>query len=329
MFSRKVPERVIDLSLPEKDRWQLVIDQDLKEMKRLLRKSMKCSGLMKSPVLQWLFRTLYKASGGKYLGEIDSIAKAVGISTSLATMLNCAYEMSHVPYTPFVRVGCSAGVKKIGRQLVHVRNLDWDLPHIGEGTRILKFVNGAREFVSVGLLGYVGVLSGMLPGAYSVTLNWAPPSKIPGLSWGPSFLLRYVLENCNTYEEAVKELSTSPLATSVFYMVCGVDEACVIERTKNSFEIRKLNAGVLVQTNHFVSNKNSKHNSVLDMLSRKPEVLDYSIERFNGLGLALKRSRDKSSAFRTLNDEQVLAGDTYQQMLFCPKTGEMDVRRYL
>ena len=36
----------------------------------------------------------------------------------------------------------------------------------------------------------VGVLSGMLPGAYSATINWAPPARAPTFRFGPTFLLR-------------------------------------------------------------------------------------------------------------------------------------------
>jgi hypothetical protein len=38
----------------------------------------------------------------------------------------------------------------------------------------------------------------MLPHAYSVTINWAPPAAFPCFNFGPAFLLREVLETCDT-----------------------------------------------------------------------------------------------------------------------------------
>src|SRR6185369_4971423 len=99
-----------------------------------------------------------------------------------------------------------------------------------------------REFVSVGVPGQVGVLSGMLPKAYSVTINWAPPASFPSFDFGPAFLVRDTLETCDTYDAAVHALEQTKLSTSVFFTVCGTekDQACVIERTHNTAEVRPL-----------------------------------------------------------------------------------------
>jgi hypothetical protein len=43
-----------------------------------------------------------------------------------------------------------------------------------------------REFVTVGVPGLVGALSGMVPGAYSVTINYALPTFMPGFAFSPS-----------------------------------------------------------------------------------------------------------------------------------------------
>src|SRR5579871_4664320 len=147
-------------------------------------------------------------------------------------MLNCAYELSHLRVPKLF--GCTAGVRWFdGLGMVHVRNLDWPLPTMAAATRLFRFRKGNREFVSVGVPGQVSVLSGMLPGAYSVTINWAPPTSMPTFQFGPAFLLRHTLENCDSYAAAVQTLQRTPLSTSVFYTVCGAerDQACVIERT--------------------------------------------------------------------------------------------------
>ena len=56
-------------------------------------------------------------------------------------------------------------------------------------------------------------------------------------------------------------------------------------------------------------------------------VLEFSELRMNSL---LKRINDASSAddcFKALQDRNVAVGDTYQQMMFIPKTGEHSLRR--
>src|SRR5262249_31060972 len=139
--------------------------------------------------------------------------------------------------------GCTAGVRWAdGVGMVHVRTLDWPLPAMGEATRLFRFRRGAREFVSVGVPGQVSVLSGMVPGPYSVTINWAPPAAPPSFELGPASLLRNTLEGCDGYEAAVEALRRTPLSTSVFFTVCGTErgQACVIERSQRAAVVREM-----------------------------------------------------------------------------------------
>src|SRR4029077_19247286 len=156
---------------------------------------------------------------------------ALGVSLGTVTVLNCAYELSHLRWPKLF--GCTAGVRWVeGLGLVHVRTLDWPLATMGAATRLFHFRRGARAFVAVGVPGHVGILSGMLPHAYSVTINWAPPAAFPTFDFGPPFLLRVTLERCDSYDSGVQTLTFTPLSTSVFFTVCGteIDQACVIER---------------------------------------------------------------------------------------------------
>src|SRR5439155_25200246 len=115
-------------------------------------------------LLRWVFARLYVAFERLYRTEIESWADALGVTLGTATMLNCAYELSHLRWPKVF--GCTAGVRWIdGLGMVHVRTLDWPLPSIADATRLFRFRRGAREFIVVGACGHVGVLSGMLPGA--------------------------------------------------------------------------------------------------------------------------------------------------------------------
>ncbi len=250
MFVDDVPAYAIDLADDEPRRWAEVIAREAAAAGRIVREA--SASFERVPeLLRWGFARLYHASGGLYRGEIEAWARALGVSAGTATILNCAYELSHLRWPKIF--GCTAGVRRVeGAGLVHVRNLDWPLPTMGPATRLFRFHQGSREFVSVGVPGQVGVLSGMLPFAYSVTINWAPPAAFPSFEWGPTFLLRDTLETCDTYDAAVRRLTETPLSTSVFFTVCGTEggQACVIERTQREAEVRTLAGPVLTQANH-------------------------------------------------------------------------------
>ncbi len=199
------------------------------------------------------------------------------MSLGTITILNCAYEFSHLRWPKLF--GCTAGMRWFdGPGMVHVRTLDWPLVTMGHATRRFRFRRGAREFVAVGVPGHVGVLSGMLPGVYSVTINWAPPAAFPTFEFGPTFLLRDVLETCDTFDAAVERFTRTPLSTSVFFTVCGTqkDQACVIERTQRDAAVRTMAGPVLVQANHHVAAQFLKNNDDLLEVDKGEEV--FSLE---------------------------------------------------
>ena len=338
MYTEKLKSYVIDLDDDESERWRKVIHQERSAMRALAEEAIEdmkeMSSLTMSPVLHYLFSLFYRTSGGRYFRELKSIADAMGVSASLATVMNCTYELSHYGewVSPF---GCTAGAHWVdGLGMVHARNMDWPLENIGKATRLFRFVEGSREFLSVGIAGFVGVLSGMVPGSYSVTINWAPPTEAPRFDWGPSFLLREVLATCDTYEEAVEELSTSSLATSVFFLVCGTQkgQACVIERTQDLYALREMGRGPLVQANHhvlrdFLDNNASLHEEDVDGCN----VYEDSHDRRMCLQRELKkvkRAQSLDEIGKCLDVEPVHNEFSYQQMVFHPESGEVKVWRW-
>ena len=72
------------------------------------------------------------------MDEMEAWAKALQVDLGTVTMLNCAYELSHLP--PSRLFGCTTGIRWIdGLGLVHVRNLDWPLAAMGNATRLFRF----------------------------------------------------------------------------------------------------------------------------------------------------------------------------------------------
>jgi hypothetical protein len=332
MFTTDVPTYLIDLAHDETTRWEAVIASEKTAAGRIVQEA--GSQFERVPeLLRWIFARLYQRSGGLYQGEIAAWAEALGVSLGTATILNCAYELSHLRWPKFF--GCTAGVRWVdGLGMVHVRSLDWPLATMGAATRLFRFRRGAREFVSVGVPGHVGVLSGMLPQAYSVTINWAPPGAFPCFDFGPAFLVRDTLETCDSYDAAIQKLTETRLSTSVFFTVCGTapDQACVIERTQREAVVRPMPGPVLVQANHHVAGRFVKNNEDIVEGVGDEDVFSLagSSTRADTLNRALTEipvSCTLETAANALNRATVLNQDTCQQMAFCPASGEVRVWR--
>jgi hypothetical protein len=332
MFTTDIPTWWIDLGRDEGKRWEEVIAHEKRAAGHLIQEAGRQFERVPE-LLRWVFSRVYQRTGGLYRGEIASWAEALGVSLGTVTILNCAYELSHLRWPKLF--GCTAGVRWVeGLGLVHVRSLDWPLATMGAATRLFRFRRGAREFVSVGVPGQVGVLSGMLLQAYSVTINWAPPVAFPCFEFGPAFLLRDTLETCDSYDEAVRTLTGTPLSTSVFFTVCGTaqEQACVIERTQSEAVVRPMPGAVLVQANHHVAERFTENNA--DILEGESDEDVFSLagssQRADTLSRALAEmpgSCSLETVANALNRGTVLNQDTCQQMVFCPASGEVKVWR--
>jgi hypothetical protein len=320
----RLPTYVIDLDQDEEDRWNEVIACDQAAALQIVREA--SAEFDRVPeFVRRMFARLYQVFGGLYRGEIRAWANALGVSVGTATVLNCAYELSHLRIPK--PLGCTAGVGWIeGLGLMHLRTLDWPLPGMGAATRLFRFRRGEREFIAVGVPGQVSVLSGMRPGAYSITINWAPPGAMPSFEFGPAFLVRHTLESCDSYAKAVQMLRRTPLSTSVFFTVCGTEprQACVIERTQRAAAVRELTATALTQANHHVAARFARNNRVLREVEGEGFHED-SNQRAETLCRALTDAGPALSleaSLAALNTPPVCNQYTVQQMAFCPRTGD-------
>lgn len=337
-YTDLVPEYSIDLELPAEVRWNYVMEKEADVIESVLEDIlggfMEAADAVGGPFVRWLFSLRYRLNGGRYYKEMREWANRLEVDTPLILAGNCSYELAHAFEVLEMPFGCTAGIKNVpGVGLVHVRSMDWPESTIGEATRLFRFKKGDREFVSVGILGMVAVLSGMLPGAYSITLNWAPPNQEPSFDYGPAFLIRRVLEKCDTFDDAVRVLSKTRLATSAFFTVCGAKpgEACVIERTRGRHRVRWISSGrPLIQANHHVSRDFLKHNGVIQVDEGEGTIYNHSKERADTLRAELRQNiRSLDDAAECLDVDPVRNEESYQQMVFCPKTGDIKVWRWV
>lgn len=327
-FSSMIKKYEINLNKEEETRWAEVIKSEQKNARLMIENSTEDLGLMSKMLLK-IFKNpigkLYKIYGGLYINEMKAWANALDISVNEVITLNCQYEFNHLHLS--LNFGCTAAaiwVKGLG--MVHLRNMDWPLNNMGKATRIFEFKDSRRKFLTVGVPGQIGVLSGILPGAYSVTINYAPTVTNSWFSgYGPLFQLREVFENCDTFEEAVKELKNNALATNVFYLVCGIkkDQACVIERTKKESSIKYIKGSYLTLGNHFKSKKFNDLNDDDELYEDSSAREDKLQEMLEELGT----DPSLEGLASCLDEKPTLNEDTCQQMIFIPKTGQYKVWR--
>lgn len=108
----------------------------------------------------------------------------------------------------------------------------------------------------------MGILTGMKPGVCSVSVNfrntggsmWTNVKKAMASAWPIGFLVREVLEEATTFDQAVTWLSNSELIAPCYFTVAGVNpgEGCLITRRQSKEEHRKTlgeDAPFIVQTN--------------------------------------------------------------------------------
>jgi len=281
------------------------------------------------------FGRLYQWLGELYVDEMAGWAAASGQTFGRLATVNCSYEFSHFSALPFMRrfaMGCSAGLARGSDGVpVHVRTLDWPNQAMGRATRKFWLKMPAHRAVLVSFPGMVGGLSGMVPGAYSVTIDWAPPTRFPAFDFGPLFLLRDVLETCPTYASARARLSCERLSSSVFFTLCGTREACIIERTHRQAGVRELGAEPITVSNHFQCPEFQKYNGPV-LQGTEDELLKTTCERSAALREELAALRGTASTelpafLHALAREPVTNGQTVQRMAFCPAHESSAVER--
>jgi len=204
---------------------------------------------------------------GEYAEEIRGCADEMGIEYGWLTLVNLGYEATDA---------CTSIVAQTNdNKILHVRNMDfWDGIWLTNHLKNLVFTadyqkGGKTLFHATTFAGYVGVLSGMKPGAFSISIDTRDyPAGVFQLFYEiiaaiteknaslVSFLTREVFTKVNDFESAIKNLSNDLLIADVYYIVGGVsaNQGAVISRNRhNATDIWRLQSPSRwfeVQTNY-------------------------------------------------------------------------------
>jgi predicted choloylglycine hydrolase len=317
---------VVDLALPSEDRWNDLLEDPwaIDIAKKLAFESYKdCDYGILNPFIKFGVYILAKIFGQEYLSDMYVWGKYAINDVGVAIFANLSYELSQASN----RLLCSSVAfehKKFG--MIHLRNLDWSLDGMKEGTVILDYINGpCGDFQAVSLPGQVGVLSGVAKDRFSATINLAPASEviIKNNRWVAQFLLRYIFENCFSYSDALSFLATAKTVGPTFIQLVGVNsgEACTIETMPQSPNmIHFYNQEPLAITNHY------KHLTEQDGLNE--EEVEWSEERLIALEMysSAYNFNKLSDGFKVLDKYPLNHELTTQRMVLCAQTGGCLVR---
>ncbi|MBC8112591.1 MAG: hypothetical protein H7Y04_16195 [Verrucomicrobia bacterium] len=258
----------------------------------------------------------YKANFVKssYLEEIVCIAKISEFSSNQILISNLYYDALKFVF------GCTAFTVQDGKTPLHARNLDWwtENDALKKYSRIFDFEKDGKVLYSgIGWLGFIGILSGIRKGGYSVTLNAVLSDESPNLAQPITFLIRDVLEEEAEYDKAVERLSQTKIASDCLLMVVGTksEQMTVIERTPTRYALRKPENGMLVVANDYKTLTSEKQTG--DVLQQSScGRYDRTRELVN-----LYQPQTEEDYMKILKDKQVKMNITVQQMILNPEKG--------
>ncbi|MCR6640445.1 MAG: acid ceramidase family protein [Sporocytophaga sp.] len=309
------PEHIVNLSLPPDQRWAF-----LNEYKEAINDLLLCY-LNDFDGADFIFDNieLFKNAiiSEEYLQEIDFIASISNFSSNEVLIANLYYDILKFYF------GCTAFAVSNSQSVLHARNLDWHTENnlLGKHTQIFNFQqDGKTLFKTVGWPGFVGTLSGVSPGKFSLTLNAVLSGDLPEIATPVSFLLRDILTSSNTFQEARDILENAKIASDCLILLSGIaaDEKNVIERTPTRFATRASECDYIIVTNDYkkIQSFTSENSSILQTTS---------CGRFERTESLLKKAipGHLEECMQILRDEGVKMNITVQQMVFDNKTGDI------
>ncbi len=220
---------------------------------------------------QWLAR-----SRNPYAHELASVAAHIGLPGAL--LLNLSYEWA-----------CTSGVAADpgGTGSRMLRTLDWPMEEIGRNAIVVRQDGGAGAYYTVSWPGYIGVLTAMAPGRFSIAINQPPMRRISGACWldwvmnrtgvwrglglPPSHLARSICDTAGCYAEARRRLIETPLCIPAFFILAGAsaDEGCVIERSEARAAVHPQPASI---ANHWLGLSIPGHHRGTDSHGRRERM---------------------------------------------------------
>ena len=263
----KLKTYVINLDSPPKERWKEVARDKKDLLNEIFARYMKNVGQKDFKMLSNLAAEIKNEIPKPYLSEIVGFAENINCTIDEVIFYNVLYEIT--AYCGKGSKACTSIVATLSNgQIIHGRNLDYDVPDLNRITVVLDFQKGGETlYMGTTFAGYFGLLTAMKPNKYTVSLNerhqgmWTE-NDYEAAKDGPkgmiAFAIRDLLEDDSVdFEKAVTRLSTIELITPSYIILGGLkdNQGAVITRDRKKFiDIWWLNGTdnrwFLVETNY-------------------------------------------------------------------------------
>jgi len=277
-----VPRYVINLDESPEDRWNQLIedyaDQWI-EVHKIIKNEIKnmlgnILGAAIDNIIQGIMSAANTVGAVYYARELKAISKKSGIKLGRLVMLQLVYEISAC---------CTSIVVEDAEGTPHhIRTMDWQMEFLEPLTVELDIQkNGKTIFLATSWAGYVGILTGIKPDAFSVSVNfrvtdggsmWSNIKNALTSCWPVGFLVREIFESASSFNEAVGHLSNSNLIAPCYITICGLNsgEGVLLTRDRKQETNRWTLSehGFIVQTNidHWSEDPNM---DVMDSIERR------------------------------------------------------------
>lgn len=340
----------IDLAAPAQERWlafgremgddlhELLADvvklceENLSGVPRMLRPLAKAAMHGASRLGGSVIGTIAGWYGGEYVAEIKGLAAAAEVPFSQVLLSNLMYDACQASERLGSATACSSYSCNVRGKPVLARNLDWNWPDsIGRHTILIRFHRGRRSYLSVGVVGMVGVLSAMFEGHWAVTFNQCPARLLPFncFQWPSTQRLRAAADGFGSLGSLVRRLVAYQTMSPFFAHVIGVgpNQHVVVNGMGREFSHRRIDGPMLIQTNHFIG-EDEHLNPPDEETDRDGTVWTYDTRpRYKALERRLQRlPTSLATAMQVLSRPPVTVEATQQQMCFSPATGRWLLR---
>lgn len=250
-----------------------------------------------------------------HLAELEAIAQHSGVERDLVVAGNTFFDIKKT-------IACSSVLVEASRSktgaILFGRNLDFPtLGYLQHYSLVTVYrPAGKRAFVSIGFPGLVGVLSGMNDAGlclavHEVYMGADQTPQFDGKGMPFAVLLRRVLEECATIEEAADLLRKLPRTTHMNLPMADEKSVAVLEVTTKTVIVRRPREGVCHCTNHFLAPelKVAGHRNTYETLDRYSILSERTQARQFGV-------EELQAALHAAN----LAQHTLQTMVFEPQS---------
>mmetsp|Transcript_34153 Transcript_34153/g.78904 ORF Transcript_34153/g.78904 Transcript_34153/m.78904 type:complete len:574 (+) Transcript_34153:132-1853(+) len=241
------PRYIVNLDAPADERWAHVMHDFRDKLPEVMELVTDILGGGAGEALVTNFLSVLTAAGRVHYGaELRGIATATGVPLGKVVGLQLAYEAFAACTGIVVESSTGGGVP------LHMRTMDWEMDVLSALTIEVDFVRGGTTlFSATTWAGYVGVLTGVRGGGYSVSVNYRRTEAgsndmargiatnfalrgLVGRHWPVSFLVRTVLEEDGDFNTALSSLVLSELMAPTYLVIAGAapGEGAVVTRDR-------------------------------------------------------------------------------------------------